>query len=80
MSATCHSHVTRRPPLPHLAERLRREAGADPARQIDLAWRLALARPPKPSEAAAMLDFLKRESLEQMARVIFNLNEFVYAD
>jgi len=26
MSATCHSHVTRRPPLPHLAERLRRSA------------------------------------------------------
>ena len=26
MSATCHSHVTRRPPLPHLAERLRRGA------------------------------------------------------
>ena len=29
----------------HFAERLRREAGSDPARQIDLAYRLALARP-----------------------------------
>ncbi|HTM50328.1 MAG TPA: PSD1 and planctomycete cytochrome C domain-containing protein [Bryobacteraceae bacterium] len=64
----------------YLAERLRREAGADPAKQIGLAWRLALARPPKPSELEAMLDFLERESLEQMSRVIFNLNEFVYAD
>jgi Protein of unknown function (DUF1553)./Protein of unknown function (DUF1549)./Planctomycete cytochrome C. len=64
----------------YLSERLRKEAGADERKQIDLAWRLALARPPKPLETAAMLDFLKRESLEQMCRVIFNLNEFVYAD
>jgi hypothetical protein len=64
----------------YLAERLRQEAGDDARKQIDLAWRLALARPPKPSETSAMLDFLKRESLEQMCRVIFNLNEFVYAD
>jgi hypothetical protein len=64
----------------HFAERLRQEAGADPAKQIDLAYRLALARPPKPAETAAMLDFLKREPLEQMCRVIFNLNEFAYAD
>jgi len=64
----------------YLAERLRQEAGDDARKQIDLAWRLTLARPPKPAEISAMLDFLKRESLEQMCRVIFNLNEFVYAD
>jgi hypothetical protein len=64
----------------HFAERLRTEAGNDPAKQIDLAYRLALARPPKPAETAAMIDFLKREPLEQMCRVIFNLNEFAYAD
>jgi hypothetical protein len=64
----------------YLADRLRQEAGDDARKQIDLAWRLALARPPKPAETSAMLDFLKRESLEQMCRVIFNLNEFVYAD
>src|SRR5262249_22577117 len=63
----------------YLAEGLRK-ASADPSAQIDLAWRLTLARPPKPSETTAMLDFLKRESLEEMCRVIFNLNEFVYAD
>ncbi len=64
----------------HFAERLRKEAGSDQAKQIDLAYRLALARPPKPAETAAMLEFLKREPLEQMCRVIFNLNEFAYAD
>ncbi len=64
----------------HLADRLRKEAADDPARQIDLAYRLTLARPPKPAETTAMLDFLKREPLEQMCRVIFNLNEFAYVD
>jgi hypothetical protein len=64
----------------HLADRLRDEAGADPLEQIDLAYRLVLARPPRLRETNAMLDFLKRESLEQMCRVMFNLNEFAYAD
>ena len=64
----------------YLAERLRREAGSDPARQVDLAYRLALARPAKSSEIATMMEFLRREPLEQMCRVIFNLNEFAYVD
>ncbi len=65
----------------YLAEAAEKRSGPGFIRkQIDLAWRLTLARPPKPSETATMLDFLKRESLEEMCRVIFNLNEFVYAD
>ena len=56
------------------------EAGEDAVKQIDLAYRLALVRPPTASETRVMLDFLKRESLEQMCRVIFNLNEFAYVD
>jgi hypothetical protein len=69
----------------HLARRLEREAGPDRARQIDLAYRLALARPPTPVEKDSMLRFLHDEgngpaALEQLARVIFNLNEFVYSD
>jgi mono/diheme cytochrome c family protein len=64
----------------HLADRLRTEGGSDPAKQIDLAYRLTLARPPTPVETQTMLDFLKREPLEQMCRVMFNLNEFAYVD
>jgi hypothetical protein len=64
----------------HMADRLRREGGPDAVKQIDLAYRLALARPPSPGETHVMLDFLQRESLEQMCRVIFNLNEFAYVD
>ncbi|MBI2803559.1 MAG: DUF1553 domain-containing protein [Planctomycetes bacterium] len=64
----------------HFAARLRKEAGADPDRQIERAYRLALCRPPTASERAVLRDFLGRQSLEQMCRVVFNLNEFAYAD
>ena len=87
----------------HLAARLLAEAGPDPTKQVERAYRLALCRPATASETAAMTSFLIREaerlkddaaaigqplrneanrqlSLEQMCRVIFNLNEFVYAD
>ena len=64
------------------AERLRKEADNDPEKQIKLAYRLALARAPTPSETKAMHVFLTEESegLVQLCRAILNLNEFVYVD
>ncbi|MBI1353908.1 MAG: DUF1553 domain-containing protein [Acidobacteria bacterium] len=77
----------------YFAERLVEEVGSDPAAQIDRAFRLALARPPKPEERDALLAFLRSEAeaeqaadspafeaLVQMCRVVFNMNEFVYPD
>ena len=82
----------------HFAARLLNEVGADPQRQIERAYLLALARLPRPAEQRYMLAFLEREAqslrstegldpensrlraLEEMCRVIFNLNEFVYPD
>jgi len=87
----------------HFANRLVKEAGTDAGKQIELAYRLALCRPPTERERQVMLRFLGQETanllrdtgnagpkleetgarhkaLEQMCRVIFNLNEFVYAD
>ncbi len=64
----------------HFAARLRREAGDDPTAQIALAWRLALCREPSASETEKMLAFLREEPLEQVCRVILNLNEFVYPE
>ncbi|MGV3663685.1 MAG: PSD1 and planctomycete cytochrome C domain-containing protein [Prosthecobacter sp.] len=64
----------------HFAARLRREAGDDPARQIELAWGLALCRGPSATEQEAMLAFLQTEPLEQLCRVVLNLNEFVYPE
>lgn len=69
----------------HFAERLMREAGDDSARQIELAYQLTLCRSPSASETATMQRFLadaagenRRLALEQLCRVILNLNEFVY--
>ncbi len=64
----------------HFATRLRHEAGDDPTAQIALAWRLALCREPSSTEAEQMQAFLREEPLEQVCRVIFNLNEFVYPE
>ena len=64
----------------HFAERLRKDVGDDPGRQIDRAYRLALCRPPTDAERTVLRDFLERQSLVEMCRVVFNLNEFAYAD
>jgi hypothetical protein len=45
----------------HFSERLIREAGADSSKQIDLAYQLALGRPPTADESAAALAFLDRQ-------------------
>ena len=54
------------------------EAERDPARQIDLAYRLALGRPPAAAELRTNLDFLKTNQLVDLAHVMLNLNEFLY--
>jgi hypothetical protein len=70
----------------HLAERLQAEAGADAGRQIDLAYRLTLCRPPTAKERTTLVQFLEQEApatrsnLRQVCRVILNLNEFVYPE
>ena len=66
----------------YFAERLRREVGDDPVAQIDHAYVLALARSPTQQEAEAMRQYLREDAggLEQLCRVVLNLNEFVYVD
>ncbi len=79
----------------YFADRLVREAGSEPEQQIDRAYRLALSRPPSPTERDALIRYLSEKSgeqsinsknggpqsaLTQMCRVILNLNEFVYVE
>ena len=64
----------------HLAERLRREAGDDRSARIERLWRLALCRTPSDAERKQAESFLNEEPLEQLARVVLNLNEFVYPE
>jgi hypothetical protein len=62
------------------AERLRREAGSDPAAQIDLAFALALGREPDADERQKALTLVASggDALAEFCHVLFNLNEFVY--
>jgi hypothetical protein len=60
------------------AERLRREAPGGVSQQIDLAYRIALARSPTGAEAALATQLVRGGSLVDLTHVIFNLNEFLY--
>jgi hypothetical protein len=65
----------------YFAQRLRKEAGPDAASRVDLAYRLALCRPPSAAERERMQAFLRSGgALDEMCRVILNLNEFVYRE
>ncbi len=73
-----------------LAERLRREAGNDPAAQVRLALRLALVHSPDPASVdrgLKLLATLERKNglsaqaaLEFYCLAVLNLNEFLYLD
>jgi len=66
-----------------LADRVAREAGADPASQVDRAYRLTLGRKPDEAELRLSLAFLAEgntSALADFCLALLNLNEFVYVD
>ncbi len=63
----------------HFASRLRAHSG-DLGRRIDYAYRLALARSPDPNEARILADYAGRRGTANLARLIFNSNEFLFVD
>jgi mono/diheme cytochrome c family protein len=60
------------------ADRVKREAGGDVARQIELSFQLAVSRPPKPFELKESTAFVASNGLADFCLALFNLNEFVY--
>ncbi|SPE34747.1 conserved hypothetical protein [Candidatus Sulfopaludibacter sp. SbA6] len=60
------------------ADRVKEAASGDSARQVDLAYRIALSRPPREDEAKLAEEFLQKRSLADFTHVLFNLNEFLY--
>jgi hypothetical protein len=60
------------------AERVKKEAGDDREKQIDLAYRIALTRPPTRAEMLLALDATEGKSLVDLTHVLLNVNEFVY--
>ena len=62
-----------------LSERLMKAAKTD-AERVDLAWRLALGRPPTETERDRAAKFLQDSPLSELCRGLFNMNEFIYVD
>ena len=62
------------------AKRLRAQQFATPRELVDHACRLALGRRPDALEREVMLEHLQAHGEESLARLIFNLNAFVYVD
>ena len=60
------------------ANRVEEAAHGDAPAEVDLAYQLALSRPPAPKERQVALDFLKTRKLVDLTDVLFNLNEFLY--
>jgi len=60
------------------AERLQKEAGPDVAKQVTMAYQLALTRPPTEKEMAAATNVVRSGSLTDFTHVMFNLSEFLY--
>jgi hypothetical protein len=62
------------------AERVKKESGGDLKVAVDLAYRMALARPPAPPEQDRAMTYLGGESarLKGLAWLLFNLDEFIY--
>jgi hypothetical protein len=60
------------------ADRVKKEAGDDPVKQIQLAYRIALGRPPDGTELAIASDTVGTHSLTDLTDVLLNLSEFLY--
>ena len=60
------------------AGRIRQEVGAEPAGQVDRAFRLAFGRPPATDEAAAAVAMVRNHGLALLCRTLLNANEFLY--
>jgi hypothetical protein len=62
------------------AERLRRETGNDPGKQVELAFQLAFGRKPTALEQTAGIILIREHGTAAFCRAVYNANEFVYVD
>lgn len=60
------------------ADRVMEAAPGDAEKQADLAYRIALSRPPREDERQLAADFLQKRTLADFTHVLLNLNEFLY--
>jgi hypothetical protein len=64
----------------HWADRIEKEAGADPAEQIERAYWLAFSRPPRPRQSEACRELMTQHGLVALCRVLFNASEMIYLE
>lgn len=57
-----------------------RNSSSSPSADIDLLFSLTLQRKPSAFERERCLDFLKSHSVDELARAMINLNEFIWID
>ncbi len=60
------------------AQRLERDAGKDPAAQVDRAFLLLVGRRPTVDEAQLCSDLVRTQDLPSLCRVLLNANEFLF--
>ena len=60
------------------ANRVEEAAHGEKPAEVDLAYTLALRRPPSAKEKQLALKFLEDRKLVDLTDVLFNLNEFLY--
>ncbi|MBT6153678.1 MAG: DUF1553 domain-containing protein [Planctomycetaceae bacterium] len=63
----------------YFAARVTAEAGEDPSKQANVAYRLALLREPTKSQRRQAVSFIENHGLFSLCRVLLNTNEFLYA-
>jgi hypothetical protein len=63
-----------------LADRLRREAGAEPSAQVRRAFALAFGRPPSEAERGRAVSLIARHGLLPFCRALLNANELIYLE
>ena len=60
------------------AARVKQEAGTDTAKQITLAYQLALSRAPTAAELTDIIPLVQTHGLTALCRALFNSNEFLF--
>ena len=62
------------------AARIAKLAGDSQEASVEAGWKLAFGRLPTAGEKQTALEYLKRNSLERLCHLIFNMSEFIYVD
>jgi hypothetical protein len=62
------------------AERLQKDAGAEPVRQVRRAYELAYGRQPSDEEVALLRPAVQTQGLAAVCRAIFNTSEFLFVE